>query len=135
MNVHIYFLVYTAQVCNRFRKVPHCVFSLTFSFPIYIFLTKLYDKCFPVFLIMLVKKILDLCKLHKKSFLCGHKTRSVASLSINTVLTLYLWQSSIRPLLREKNVFLISQEKEGRPRGCTYKSRILSHAAISYFVP
>lgn len=46
-----------------------------------------------------------------------------------------MWQSSIHPLLREENAFLISQEKEGRPRGCTYKSRILSRAAISYFVP
>lgn len=87
---------------------------------------------FAVFLATLVKNIRFMWTTPGK-FLCVATNchKPVQKQSFNTI---SMQQSSTHPLLRQKTLFLISQ-KEGRPRGCTYKSRIFSSAVISYFLP
>lgn len=61
------------------------------------------------------QKILDLYKLHnKKRILCCHKTGSVAN-PCTTMLS--MWQSSIYPLLKTQNVFLIKTGEEREAKG------------------
>lgn len=116
------------------KSSSQCIFPYIL-FPNLLFLTKLNDKFFCCFLSNACQKILDLCELHQENFCVWPQNQNchkpVQKQSFNTI---SMQQSSTHPLLRQKTLFLISQ-KEGRPRGCTYKSRIFSSAVISYFLP